>query len=405
MKKKPFTKWLIGAFALSIAIIQPVSDSSDTSPLHTVVTAEAATAKPGKVPLSSIKATAFNKIQISWKKTSNATHYRIYYKIPGGSWKLITTVGADKTSYIHKSSAKYPIRVGQNYTYTVRAYNSKTKRLGSYDSQGLTARTLPSIVYLKDLQLNEDNTVTVSWRKAYGANTYRIYRKTASSPKWKLIGTSKSTVYSYTDMNPVKGEENIYTVRFYNSNTKAAGKYDTAGLSVNVPSATEHTHIYQEEIIRPATCIEDGEKLLTCTICHETKTERIPATGQHNWVNKGTDVAMSWQDENGIQLSNEESVTGITCCVVCGYFYGNIAENEDLFITRYYQHTDEPGPCYGRGYMSVPVYARYELYECPDCYSYKRGKLAYYHYHWYGSFEHTLTQEEIEELGLPLPEL
>ena len=47
MKKKPFTKWLIGAFALSIAIIQPVSESSDTSPLHTVVTAEAATARPG----------------------------------------------------------------------------------------------------------------------------------------------------------------------------------------------------------------------------------------------------------------------------------------------------------------------------------------------------------------------
>ncbi len=403
MKRKRLTKWLIGAFVLSLAVIQPASAFPDNSPLNTAITAEAAAAKLGKVPLSSIKATAFNKIQINWKKTSNATHYRVYYKVPGGSWKLITTVSADKTSYVHKSSTKHPIRVGQKYTYTVRAYNSKTKRLGSYDSKGLTTKTLPSTVSLQDIQLNEDNTVTISWKRAYGANTYRIYRKTTSSPRWKMIGTTTSTVYNYTDENPVKGQRNIYTVRFYNSNTNAAGKYDTAGLSVNVPS--KHTHVYQEKILIPATCIEDGEKLLTCTICHETKREPIPATGQHTWVNQGTDIALSWKDENDVQVSNEETVTWIVCCTICGYFYGNMVENEDLFTLRYYQHTNEPGPCYGRGYMSIPVYARYELYECPKCISYKSGKLAYYHYHWDGSFHHTLTQEEIDELGLPQPEL
>lgn len=238
MKKKRFTKWLIGAFALSMAVMQPVSALPDTSPLNTVVTAEAATTKPGKVKLKSIKATHYNKIQISWNKTSNATHYRIYYKKPGGSWKLITTVGSGTTSYVHKSSTKYPIRVGQNYTYTVRAYNSKTKQLGSYDSKGLTTKTIPSIVNLKSIKLNTNNTTTISWNKAYGANTYRIYRKTTSSPKWKLIGTTKSSVYSYTDKSPAKGQKNTYTVRFYNSNTKAAGKYDTKGLSVSVPKTS-----------------------------------------------------------------------------------------------------------------------------------------------------------------------
>lgn len=236
MKKKRFTKWLIGAFALSMAVMQPVSALPDTSPLNTVVTAEAATTKPGKVKLKSIKATHYNKIQLSWNKTSNATHYRIYYKKPGGSWKLITTVDSGTTSYVHKSSTKYPIRVGQNYTYTVRAYNSKTKQLGSYDSKGLTAKTIPSIVYLKGIEQN-NGSVTISWKKAYGANSYRVYRKTESNPTWKRIAITNSSVFSYTDKNPVKGETNTYTVRMFNTNTKAFGKYDTDGLSVNIPKA------------------------------------------------------------------------------------------------------------------------------------------------------------------------
>lgn len=241
MKKKRLTRWLIGAFALSMAVMQPVSVLPDTSPLNTVVTAEAATTKPGKPKLKSIKATAYNKIQINWNKTSNATHYRIYYKKPGDKWKLITTVKSNVTSYTHKSSSKYPIRVGQKYTYTVRAYNSKTKKLGSYDSKGLTTKTIPSTVKLKSIKLNSSNTVTVSWNKAYGANTYRVYRKTTSSPKWKLIASVKSGVYSYTDKSPVKGQKNTYTVRYYNSNTKVAGKYDTKGLSVTVPKASTVT--------------------------------------------------------------------------------------------------------------------------------------------------------------------
>lgn len=39
------------------------------------------------------------------------------------------------------------------------------------------------------------------------------------------------------------------------------------------------THKWNEEIIKAATCIEDGEKKLVCSVCDRTKTEVIPATG------------------------------------------------------------------------------------------------------------------------------
>ena len=56
-------------------------------------------------------------------------------------WTKIKTLDNSKSSYTHTSSKKYPIVVGQKYTYTVKAYNKKTKKAGSYNKKGLTAYT------------------------------------------------------------------------------------------------------------------------------------------------------------------------------------------------------------------------------------------------------------------------
>ena len=42
-----------------------------------------------------------------------------------------------------------------------------------------------------------------------------------------------------------------------------------------------HTHRETEEITRPATCTEPGEKTYTCSLCGESRTETIPAEGHH----------------------------------------------------------------------------------------------------------------------------
>ena len=79
-----------------------------------------AAAKPGTVKLNSISAPAYNKINVKWKKTSSATHYIVYYKKEGTKkWTKIKTLDNSKSSYTHTSSKKYPIVVGQKYTYTV----------------------------------------------------------------------------------------------------------------------------------------------------------------------------------------------------------------------------------------------------------------------------------------------
>lgn len=231
-------RFAIGAAVLGMAVIQPIDVMPTASPLNTVVTAEAAVAKkkPGKVTLRKISSPAYNQIKITWKKTSNATNYVIFYKKQGArKWTKLKVVSSKTTSYTHKSSKKYPIVVGQKYTYTVRAYNNKAKKYGSYNTRGLTARTLPGTVKLKKASLNSTKTVaTITWNKASGASHYAIFRKTGRSG-WKKLGTLSSKYLKYNDRRPVTGTRNTYTVRAYYSKTRTYGKYNTRGVSVTLP--------------------------------------------------------------------------------------------------------------------------------------------------------------------------
>ena len=193
-----------------------------------------AAAKPGTVKLSSIKAVDNNKINIKWKKTSGTTNYIIYYKEAGSKkWIKIKTLDNTKSSYTHTSSSKYPIVVGQKYTYTVKAYNKKTKKSGRYSKTGLTTRTVPATVYGLGAGLTGDNTVNVSWNPAGGTTHYVIYRKANDSAPSK-IATISSKYTRYEDKNPVEGVTNTYFVFGYSSKFKVYGDGSNTGVSIKV---------------------------------------------------------------------------------------------------------------------------------------------------------------------------
>ena len=195
-------------------------------------------ATPGTVTLTGISAPTYNKINIRWNRTSNATHYKIYYKKTGSSqWTGLATVSGNTTSYTHTSSKTRPIVVGQKYTYTVKGYNSKYNTNGHYNARGLTVQTKPSTVQLSRATLaSNKQSVTVSWNRASGCNYYCVFRKTPSTG-WKRLANLRSPQTSYIDRNPVKGQRNIYTVRSYYSPTRMYGNYNPSGISVNVPSS------------------------------------------------------------------------------------------------------------------------------------------------------------------------
>lgn len=196
-----------------------------------------AAAKPGTVKLSSIKATDYNKINIKWKKTSGATNYIVYYKEVGSKkWIKIKTLDNTKSSYTHTSSKKYPIDTGYKYTYTVKAYNKKTKKAGAYNKKGLTTNTVPQTVKLNEAKLHSNGSVTISWFKAGGADQYEVYVRNKDNTKWLSLDTVSGL--NCTDKYPFEGQDNIYTVKAYAKSGKA-GKYDTNGVKVYVPSGDD----------------------------------------------------------------------------------------------------------------------------------------------------------------------
>lgn len=249
-------------------------------------TIQAASA-PGTVKLSSISAPAYNKINVKWKKTSGATHYIVYYKKEGTKkWTKIKTLDNSKSSYTHTSSKKYPIVVGQKYIYTVKAYNTKTKKAGYYNKKGLTAYTKPAMV--KNIKAAyKDGIVTLTWDKAAGADKYLVYRK--DNGKWKMLALKNSL--SYEDAAYKKGEVNTYMVRSYYSGKKTKGSYDKDGVSVKVPAnaakPTEKPEPTEKPVIptpiatpspKPTKVPEPTEKPVTPTpIATPTPTEK-PAT-------------------------------------------------------------------------------------------------------------------------------
>ena len=257
-----------------------------------------AASKPGTVKLSSIKATDYNKINIKWKKTSGATNYIVYYKKAGASkWTKVKTLDNKKTSYTHTSSKKYPIMVGQKYQYTVKAYNKKTKKSGSYNKKGLIANTIPQTVTGMAATFNDevDPTVTISWKPAKGATSYVVYFRTKDNTQWLRLGTTKSL--SYTDEGPYRGYNNAYTVRSYGNGVY--GKYDTKGVSVYVPNEETDT---PEPTVKP----QPTEAPKPTVKPQPTATPKPTATPTPNPIHRADAAEINQMVQEVIRLTNIE---------------------------------------------------------------------------------------------------
>lgn len=271
MKKKWKQITVLAAILLMLLTALPATTYAASKPV------------PSKVTLNKISAPAYNKITIRWKKASNATSYNVYYKKKNASkYTKIASVSASKTSYTHTASTKYPIIVGQEYTYTVRAYNKTSKKYGSYNKTGLTTKTIPETVKLEKAVLNSDNSVTISWNKASGCDYYAIYQTTPlQQNKWNHLTTIKANTLTYTDTHPYLGVENKYTVRGYYTGRNVYGKYDTKGVSVWVPDSDDEEWSDEDDepdVIPIANPEEMAREVIRLTNLERAKAGKAPLT-------------------------------------------------------------------------------------------------------------------------------
>ncbi len=158
-------------------------------------------------------------LRIYWRAVSGASNYRVYRRLPGGSW---TRVGQTSGTNYTDTTA----RSGQAYSYTVRAQSASG--MSFYDTAGLTATWLTMPVVQK--AANVSGGVRVTWSASSGSlSGYWIYRKEAGKG-WQKVGTVSSSQTSYTDTGVTSGKTYYYTVRAYRG--ASVSSYDHTGRQV-----------------------------------------------------------------------------------------------------------------------------------------------------------------------------
>lgn len=207
-------------------------------------TGKSATPIPAAAKLGKVQSSAYNKLKITWSKVPGASGYYIYRK-SGSSWKKVGT--STSTSFVHKSSTKYPIKTGTTYTYTVKAYRKvgSSAVAGTYNKTGIKGKAVPNKPTLVSLEYGDAvGKIKINWKKASGATNYLIYRKDANG-KWQQIANVKgANTLSYTHVSSSKypitaGKNYTYTVRSYTTVGKTKGLYDTKGKTIKGPSASD----------------------------------------------------------------------------------------------------------------------------------------------------------------------
>ena len=142
-------------------------------------------------------------MKITWGSVAGATEYRVFRKVPGGSYSYVST--GDNNSYIDTDT-----KPGVVYNYSVRAYSEKA--VSGYEKKGITG------VFLKNspiVNITEDHKkgIIINYSPVEGADGYKIYRRKADEGNWNTLAYTTST--SYTDTSSVSGIKYEYVVRAY----------------------------------------------------------------------------------------------------------------------------------------------------------------------------------------------
>ena len=96
----------------------------------------------------------------------------------------------------------------------------------------------PGYVSSITAKVSGSNKVTITWKKAKNATSYRVYYKQAGG-KWKTLANVKGTKYTHTSSRKyplTEGKKYVYTVKAYNRYGRKWGSYDRNGKTVTIPA-------------------------------------------------------------------------------------------------------------------------------------------------------------------------
>lgn len=229
---------------------------------------------------------------ISWGNASNWGNAAKQLGIPVNSTPAIGAVAwfkAGHVAWVEDVDGKY---------VTIEEYNADYGGC-NYSRRTIKSSTVSGFIHLKDIKYSIDISGTLDSQpykdtKEFATFDIIINGKKVADNVCSYHGEfAPKTEYSITDIKPVGCS------KYLNSIGKLSGKL-TSDQSVTLSFKTEHS--YKVTSITDPTCVKDGEKIFTCSVCKTSKVEILHAFGHSLILDKST---------------VEDSFTGNLICSTC----------------------------------------------------------------------------------------
>ena len=157
---------------------------------------------------------------------------------------------------------------------------------------------------------------------------------TACSGKGKDTGSNDANVQETSDKKdeeveiPEIEDEKVETKdEEVKINNEDKSETSSKPSETTKPTSSEHKHSYTSEVTKVATCSTDGTKTFTCS-CGDSYTEKIVATGSHDWGEWKTikEPTATAQGTSQRKCNNCSATENQNIDKVCHYFYNDSLE-------------------------------------------------------------------------------
>ena len=159
--------------------------------------------------LDSVSQTAsYNDVKFTWKASTGATGYFVYYKKGTGAWS--NAISTTKTSYTKKDLSS-----GVKYTFKVVPYYKVSSGTKYYSTAQYRTASVYTLKKLVTPTVSKSGTkVKVKWTNINGESGYQISKSTSKTGT-NIVSTYATTSGTYKILNATKGKTYYYKVRAY----------------------------------------------------------------------------------------------------------------------------------------------------------------------------------------------